>query len=80
VVKIKNSEDLRSYMLDMMEDLRTGDISVEEAGVAGKLCEGVISSLKVEMQYAHMVGLQPRLPFLENKRTIELKQIEKRGK
>lgn len=58
-----------------MEKLRSGKIDIAEAGVAGKLCESVVSTIKTQLEYARMCGKQPSIPFLgdisKNKNMIE---------
>jgi hypothetical protein len=63
-MKLKNINDLRNHALECLEKLANGDIDTQEAGVTGKLCEGVISTIKAELEYARMLGKEPKIPFM----------------
>jgi len=70
MAKIKNIEELRDHALDTIEKLRDGSIDTAEAGVTGKLVEGVISTLKTQMEYNRMTGEQETaIPFLKSHST-----------
>jgi hypothetical protein len=59
--KIRTVEELRDHMLEMLDKLDKGLIEVHEVGVAGKLCESVIATIRVQMDYAKMLGLEPTM-------------------
>jgi hypothetical protein len=63
-MKLKNIEDVRNYALECMEKLASGKIDIAQAGVAGKLCEGVISTVKTQLEYARMLNKEPCIPFM----------------
>ena len=65
-MSIKNIEDLRQHAIEALEKLSEGKIDVEEAGVTGKLCESVMSTLKLQVDVAKMLGREPNIPFLGN--------------
>lgn len=74
MAKIKNIEQLREHALLTLERLQNQDIDVAEAGVTGKLCEGVISTIKAQLEYARMThNDEPEIPFMEvqNQKAIE---------
>lgn len=62
--KINNIEDLRDVAIETLLELRKGKISSEEAGAASKLCEGILSSVKVEIEYAKLNQRVPKIPFI----------------
>lgn len=63
--KIKDISMLREFALDTLEKLQNGDIDVTEAGVTGKLCEGVISTVKAQLEYSKMIQQEPNIPFMK---------------
>lgn len=64
-MKPKNIDELREHALDTLEKLSKGKISVEEAGVTGKLCENIVSTIKVQLEYAKMLDQKPIIDFVE---------------
>lgn len=64
--KIKNMEHLRDFALETLERLSNGEIDTAQAGVSGKLCESVISTVKTQLEYARMVDEQPYIPFMDS--------------
>ena len=64
MAKIRNMNELREVSLDILEDLRSGKISHEEAGVASKVVEGVLSNVRTQAVYAKMCGRDPNIPFM----------------
>lgn len=75
-INVKNIEDLREHALQTLHNLEVGNIDCTEAGVAGKLYEAVISSLKTELAYAHMQGTAPRIKFLEGRNTVDAVKLK----
>lgn len=65
-MKIVDIDSLRKHAIDCLEKLSSGKISTEEAGVTGKLCENIVSTVKVQLEYAKMLDQQPNIDFLEN--------------
>lgn len=64
MAKIKNVEELRDFALETLERLSNGEIDTAQAGVTGKLCEGVISTVKTQMEYFRMIGEEQPIPFM----------------
>ena len=60
----KNIIELRNIALESLEDLRSGKIEIEEAAVAAKICETVISSVRAELEYHKIVGTVPNIEFM----------------
>jgi hypothetical protein len=63
---IHDINSLREFAITTLKKLSTGEMTTEEAGVTGKLCENVISTLKVQLEYAKMLGQTPNIGFLED--------------
>ena len=64
--KISTIEQQRDHALMTIEKLAAGTIDTAEAGVTGKLCESVISTVKAQLEYARMIQDEPEIPFMEN--------------
>jgi hypothetical protein len=80
MAKIKNMEQLRDHALDTLEKLSNGSIDTAQAGVTGKLCEGVIATVKSQLEYARMINEEPHIPFMHDShqaKTIEGKAESK---
>lgn len=65
-LKITNLGELRDHALSVLEKLEKKEIDVAEAGVVGKLCESVISTVKVQLEYSRMVKREPKIEFIGN--------------
>lgn len=65
-MEIKDIDTLRQHAIETLSKLSKGAITTEEAGVTGKLCENVVSTLKVQLEYAKMLDQQPNIAFLED--------------
>lgn len=65
-MKITNIDSLRQHAIDTLDKLSKREISVEEAGVTGKLCENIVSTIKVQLEYSKMIDQQPEISFLED--------------
>jgi hypothetical protein len=71
MAKIKTIEGLRDEMLKVFEDLSSGKIDIQEAGIKAKISETIISGVKTEIDYARLTESKPNIPFLGN----NIKQI-----
>ncbi len=65
-MKIKSIDDLREYILDVMNDLKNKNIELDHASVAAKLSETVISGLKTQLEYARLLESAPKIEFMGN--------------
>ncbi len=63
---IKDIQQLRDHALLTIEKLSNGEIDTAEAGVTGKLCESVISTVKAQLEYSRMLNEEPAIPFMGN--------------
>lgn len=74
---MKNIESLRNYVLKSLEDLANRNIDATEAGVIAKGSETIMSSLKLQLAYAAMIGETPRIDFLEDShKSRDIKTLE----
>lgn len=64
--KPKHIDELRDHALDTLDKLVKKQISIEEAGVTGKLYESVVSTLKIQIEYAKAIDKQPNIKFLQS--------------
>jgi len=73
MAKIKDITMLREHALETLEKLANQEIDTAEAGVTGKLCEGVIATVKAQLEYARMVSEEPNIPFMKmgNQKALE---------
>ncbi len=71
--KIDSIEALRDHALATIEKLSNHEIDTAEAGVTGKLCESVISTIKAQLEYSRMIDQEPNIAFMGNSsnKTIE---------
>lgn len=65
-MEINNIDALRKHAIDTLSKLSQGKITTEEAGVTGKLCENVVSTLKIQLEYAKILSQEPTIDFLED--------------
>lgn len=65
--KIDSIEALRDHALRTIEKLSAHEIDTAEAGVTGKLCESVISTIKAQMEYFRMTQQEGEIPFMQEK-------------
>jgi hypothetical protein len=63
--KIKSIEDVRNHAVWTLERLVQGDIDTTQAGVTGKLYEGIISTVKLQLEYSRLTGEEPQIDFLK---------------
>lgn len=63
--KYNNIEAVRNMLLNGLERVDNGKMPLEELMVRAKSCEGIFSSVKLQLSYAHMKGESPYIPFLD---------------
>lgn len=61
---IKNLDELREHAISALEKLSKGKISIEEAGATSKLCENIVSTLKLQLDLAKMLHREPKITFM----------------
>lgn len=76
MAKINSIEALRDHALLTLEKLAGGEIDTTEAGVTGKLCESVISTIKAQLEYSRLVDEAPQIPFMQNSHIGKGKELE----
>ena len=77
MAKIKNIEDLRNFAIDTLDRLKNQEIDVNEALATGKLCDSVINTVKMQLEYHKILGEKSSIPFIEeapHQRILEDKQ------
>ena len=64
---MQNIKELRESLADNYEKMKANEMELklgkELANTAGK----VINTLKVELEYNKLVGIKPKIPFLDSK-------------
>lgn len=63
---IATIEDLRNVLLGAIEDLNQDAEELERVSIMAKTAEGVMSSLKLQLQYAGMRNEQPQISFIQD--------------
>jgi len=61
---IGNVTELRNDLLEVYQGLRDKDVSTAEAKEASNTAGKILSSCKVQMEYAKMKGEVPNIPFI----------------
>ena len=64
--KVKNIDELRDHLLDTLDQLEQGLIDTYQASITSKVCEGIIATIKVQMDYAKMVEKTPAIGFVND--------------
>jgi len=64
VQEVKTINDLRSILLEEIENLRSGKTSPAAINAITNATGKVISTLKLEMDYAKMTGIKPNVLML----------------
>lgn len=61
---MQNVVELRTQLSDVFADLRAGKIKPSEAAQLSNLAGKMISSAKVQLEYASQRQVKPNIPFL----------------
>lgn len=67
--KIKTVEDLRNFSLELIDKLREGEIGIKEAWTTAKICDVVLKSVQLELDYARANGHIANVPFVKMAQT-----------
>lgn len=62
---ISNIKQLRDDLLNVYQDLRKGEISTSEVKEAVNAAGKIVSTCKVQLDYAKLRGDVPEIPFLD---------------
>lgn len=63
-----NLEKLRGMLAEQMDKLRAGNADVKNVNAMVNAAGKVIASVRLELDYAKMIGITPSVPFmLQNK-------------
>lgn len=65
-MKIKNIEQLRNHILQSLENLADKKIDIDEASIIAKSGETIMSSIKMQLLYASMIGEIPHIDFVHS--------------
>jgi len=65
-MKIKNIDQLQTYVLESLEKLASKKIDINEMGVIAKSSETIMSSLKLQLAYNNMRNEIPKIKFLQD--------------
>ena len=57
--------ELRSELLKLFNDLKTGEVDVKVAGEMNNTAGKLINTIKVELEYAALRKAEPSIPFLD---------------
>ena len=63
-MSIKNIEELRDFISKDLERVSKGDITPAVANATANLSGKLLQSVKLELEYNHMVGAIPDISFL----------------
>jgi hypothetical protein len=64
--KINSITDLRNDLLAVYKGLRTDTLDIQTAKELSNTAGKVISSVKIQMEYASMRGEEPDIEFMSN--------------
>lgn len=64
MTQINDLKDLRDHALNALKRLESGECDVKEVAVIGKLSETIIAGVRVQMEYAHALGREPKIDFV----------------
>ena len=53
----KSSKGLRDTLFNELEKLRDGEIDCQRANATAKLVNGIVSTVRLEMDYVRMTGI-----------------------
>lgn len=65
-INVTDITSLRNFALDTLQRLVNHEIDIEEAAQTSKLTENVVSTLKLELEYARLFDKREPIEFLEN--------------
>ncbi len=61
---INNIVDLRNHALRTLEKLENEEINSIEAAATAKLCDNVLSTIKIQIEHAKLLNKEPIIPFM----------------
>ncbi len=62
---MKNITDLTASLAELYKDLKDGTIDVKVAGEMNNTAGKIINAQKVQLEYAALRNVMPRIPFLD---------------
>lgn len=71
--KVKSITDLRNEALDTLEGLRNGTIEMAHAAVVAKVCDAVINTIRMQVDYAKTTSTPLQIDFMnDDKAPLEI--------
>jgi hypothetical protein len=64
---MNNITELREQLAEVFTELRNGEIEAKNVSELANLAGKMINSAKVQLEYHALRGVQPSIPFLDNK-------------
>lgn len=63
---MKNCNELRDQLAQVFQELRAGDITVDQASELANVAGKMINSAKVQVAYYELLRTQPQIDFLSD--------------
>lgn len=63
---MKNCNELRDQLAQVFQELRAGDITVDQASELANVAGKMINSAKVQVAYYELLRTQPHIDFLSD--------------
>lgn len=74
-----NAEMLRAMLAEQMTNLRAGSADPKQVNAMVNAAGKIISSVKLELEYARMIGVTPVIPFISQRDKGALAPLPKRS-
>lgn len=69
---MQNMNDLRAFLSEELQNLREKKISPSEANASANLTGKIISTVKLELEYAKLVNRKPTMEFVKVDEAVTL--------
>jgi hypothetical protein len=63
--KIKDVKDLRDELIEVYDELKTGNMGIREAKERANVAGKIIASAKIQLEYNMYIKSGNKIPFLE---------------
>lgn len=70
-----NNDTLQAMLSEQMDLLRNNKVDPKHVNAMVNAAGKILSSVKLELEYARMCGLQPNIPFIRQRGAAVLKKI-----
>jgi hypothetical protein len=78
--ELKTLDDLRGFLANQLERVSSGESTPAAANASANLAGKILGSVKMELEYAKMVGVTPHISFIKSPKKDEPKKIEDKEK